>query len=59
MRLVRNEHLFGLPSLYYIFFGTDSLGEEKTVELKQPETEFFNFQGAKESIPRNQFRQAV
>jgi hypothetical protein len=34
-------------------------GEEKTVELRQPETEFFNFEGAQESIPRNQFRQAV
>ncbi len=33
-------------------------GEERNVELKQPEPEFFNFGGAQESIPRNQFRHA-
>jgi hypothetical protein len=77
-----------LPSLYYIFFGIDSLGEDKTEatrsweslqllslcfiffgtdflekrklwSLKQPEPDIFNFEGAQESIPRNQFRQAV
>ncbi len=39
----------------YMAFKDDNNFDEK----KEPEPEFLNFEGAQESIPRNQFRQAM